>query len=226
MNTLQPKCLDFQDFWTIHAPRSGLMSNILNTLRKLHGEGSTQRAEKLGQRRAADENPPAAMSAKREEALLPSHYNHREAPRNHRSPWVRTLGRRSRLRPHLSGHDINPASPAIERHRPPALLSLQRLHHIERVALRIHHRQRSILTVGTERQLVLSIEPSSIRPLANLHQLDHFARVGVRHRHLLTIAHAEQPPVLPIHRQPARRLAARQRPLSSLLKSLGIQPRN
>jgi hypothetical protein len=37
MNTLQAEYLHFQDFDAIPPPKSGLMSNILNTLRKLEG---------------------------------------------------------------------------------------------------------------------------------------------------------------------------------------------
>jgi hypothetical protein len=41
MNTLQQKSLEYQDFSIMRNPRSGLISHILNTLRKTRGRGST-----------------------------------------------------------------------------------------------------------------------------------------------------------------------------------------
>ncbi len=51
MNTLQPKHLNLQDFRTIRTPKSGLMSNILNTLRKKWGREYPKEAKKSGQRK-------------------------------------------------------------------------------------------------------------------------------------------------------------------------------
>jgi hypothetical protein len=64
MNALQPKYLHFQDFRTIRTSKSGLMSNILNTLRKMQGEGEYTNSvdpESQGKEKRPAEIPPAAL---------------------------------------------------------------------------------------------------------------------------------------------------------------------
>ena len=149
---------------------------------------------------------------------------HNKAAGNDGRPRPRIVSCRRGARAKLCGNQIDAVGRGIVSHGTRVALRGQLLNRRIAGSASVDDGERTAAAVRRKGQLVRGVPTGSIGTIANLRRGEHFACRGVGHGHFLAVANTEEPPANNIKSQPGRSVAAGQRPLSSELIGVCVQP--